>query len=119
VKLGHVSIDGTKIKANASKHKAMSYARMGETGAASEGGDRSAAETGRGCGCSRGRAVRQGQARRSVAEELARRESRLKKIAQAKAELEQEAREKAERERAEAEAKLAERREQQERTGKK
>jgi transposase len=31
VKLGHVAIDGTKIKANASKHKAMSYARMGET----------------------------------------------------------------------------------------
>jgi len=59
------------------------------------------------------------QARRSLPEELARRESRLKKIAQAKAELEQEAREKAERERAEAEAKLAERREQQERTGKK
>jgi transposase len=26
VKLGHVSLDGTKIKANASKHKAMSYA---------------------------------------------------------------------------------------------
>jgi len=28
VKLGHVSLDGTKVKANASKHKAMSYARM-------------------------------------------------------------------------------------------
>jgi len=28
VKLGHVALDGTKIKANASKHKAMSYARM-------------------------------------------------------------------------------------------
>jgi transposase len=28
VKLGRVGIDGTKIKANASKHKAMSYARM-------------------------------------------------------------------------------------------
>lgn len=28
VKLGHVSLDGTKIKANASKHKAMSYERM-------------------------------------------------------------------------------------------
>jgi transposase len=27
-KLGHVAFDGTKIKANASKHKAMSYARM-------------------------------------------------------------------------------------------
>lgn len=30
VKLGHVSLDGTKVKANASKHKAMSYARMKE-----------------------------------------------------------------------------------------
>ncbi len=30
VKLGHVALDGTKIKANASKHKAMSYARMVE-----------------------------------------------------------------------------------------
>ena len=28
VKLGHVSLDGTKIKANASKRKAMSYGRM-------------------------------------------------------------------------------------------
>jgi transposase len=28
VKLGHVALDGTKIKANASKHKAMSYERM-------------------------------------------------------------------------------------------
>ena len=26
--LGHIAVDGTKIKANASKHKAMSYARM-------------------------------------------------------------------------------------------
>ncbi len=30
VKLGHVALDGTKVKANASKHKAMSYARMVE-----------------------------------------------------------------------------------------
>ena len=28
VQLGHVALDGTKIKANASKHKAMSYGRM-------------------------------------------------------------------------------------------
>ncbi len=28
VKLGHVALDGTKFKANASKHKAMSYERM-------------------------------------------------------------------------------------------
>jgi len=30
VKLGHVALDGTKVKANASKHKAMSYGRMHE-----------------------------------------------------------------------------------------
>jgi len=30
VKLGHVALDGTKLKANASKHKAMSYDRMKE-----------------------------------------------------------------------------------------
>ena len=28
VKLGHVAVDGTKLKANASRHKAMSYQRM-------------------------------------------------------------------------------------------
>jgi transposase len=31
VKLGHVALDGTKVQANASRHKAMSYARMLET----------------------------------------------------------------------------------------
>jgi transposase len=31
VKLGHVALDGSKIAANASVHKAMSYGRMGET----------------------------------------------------------------------------------------
>ena len=30
VKLGHVSLDGTKVRANVSKHKAMSYGRMRE-----------------------------------------------------------------------------------------
>jgi len=34
VTLGRVALDGTKIKANASKHKAMSYGRMPERGAA-------------------------------------------------------------------------------------
>ena len=31
VELGHVALDGTKLKANASKHKAMSYGRMKKT----------------------------------------------------------------------------------------
>jgi transposase len=35
--LNHVAVDGTKIKANASKHKAMSYARMVEAEAALAG----------------------------------------------------------------------------------
>jgi transposase len=34
VKLGHVALDGPKIKANASKHKAMSYERMTQREAA-------------------------------------------------------------------------------------
>ena len=33
VKLGHVALDGTKVKANASKHKAMSYQGMKEKAA--------------------------------------------------------------------------------------
>jgi transposase len=41
VKLGHVALDGTKVKANASKHKAMSYGRMqrAEAGLAAEVAD--------------------------------------------------------------------------------
>jgi transposase len=31
LKLGRVALDGSKVKAHASKHKAMSYGRMGET----------------------------------------------------------------------------------------
>ena len=30
VKLGHVALDGTKVRANASKHKAMSHGRLKE-----------------------------------------------------------------------------------------
>ena len=36
VQLGHVAVDGTKIKANASRHKAMSYGRMGSAETALE-----------------------------------------------------------------------------------
>ena len=37
VKLGHVALDGTKVKANASKHKAMSYQHMKEKEAQLQG----------------------------------------------------------------------------------
>lgn len=119
VKLGHVAIDGTKIKANASKHKAMSYDRMGETerrlqqeidALLKQADETDAAED-----------ALYGKDKRGdeLPEELQRRESRLKKIAAAKAELEREAQEKAGQERAEAEAKQAAQREQEQQTGKK
>jgi transposase len=119
VKLGHVSIDGTKIKANASRHKAMSYARMGETEQRLKAEIEALLKQAEDVDAAEDAQYGKGKRGDELPEELARRESRLKKIAQAKAELEQEAREKAERERAEAEAKLAERREQEKQTGKK
>jgi hypothetical protein len=114
-----VAIDGTKIKANASKHKAMSYKRMTETEARLEqeikallhqAEETDAAED-----------AQYGKNRRGdeLPDELQRRESRLQKIREAKQALEDEAREKAGHERAEAEKKLAQREEQQQRTGKK
>jgi transposase len=44
VKLGTIAVDGTKVKANASRHKAMSYQRMVKSEA--EGADRCAARAG-------------------------------------------------------------------------
>jgi len=119
VKLGHVAIDGTKIKANASKHKAMSYARMGETEARLKAEIESLLQQAEATDAAEDAQYGKGRRGEQLPEELRRRESRLKKLEQAKAELEQEAREQAERERAEAQAKLAERGEQEERTGKK
>ena len=119
VKLGHVAIDGTKIKANASKHKAMSYARMSETEQRLKQEIEALLEQAEDVDAAEDAQYGKGKRGDELPEELARRESRLKKIAQAKAELEQEARQKAERERAEVEAKLAERHEQEEQTGKK
>lgn len=37
MRLGHVALDGTKVRACASKHKAMSYGRMRTTEAALQG----------------------------------------------------------------------------------
>ncbi|HWO34912.1 MAG TPA: IS1182 family transposase [Candidatus Acidoferrum sp.] len=119
VKLGHVSIDGTKIKANASKHKAMSYKRMNETEARlkqeidallSEAEKTDAEED------SLHGKDRHGD---ELPVELQRRESRLQKIREAKAALEQEAQEKAAQKRADVEQQLSERKEEERRTGKK
>ncbi len=60
VRLGHVALDGSKIKANASKHKAMSYGRMvaAEVRLAAEGGGLTGG--GRRPGQRRGRRARAG-----------------------------------------------------------
>jgi len=119
VKLGHVAIDGTKIKANASKHKAMSYERMNETEQRLEQEVEELLRRAAAVDEAEDALYGKGKRGDELPEELARRESRLKRIRAAKAALEQEAKEKAERQRAEAEAKIAERREQEARTGKK
>ncbi|MGC1636872.1 MAG: transposase, partial [Candidatus Acidiferrales bacterium] len=94
IKLGRVSLDGTKLKANASKHKAMSYGRMREKQqqlkdevkhllAQAEAADK--AED-----------LQYGDQRGDeLPEELRRRETRLAKIKEAKKVLEQRARDKA------------------------
>ncbi len=91
VKLGHVALDGTKVKANASKHKAMSYDRMqrSERELRAEV-DRLLAEAEQ---ADRDEDARFGPARRGdeLPEELSRRESRLARIREAKRQLEAEA----------------------------
>jgi transposase len=117
VMLGHVALDGTKVLANASKHKAMSYGRMGEaeqqleaevTALLAQAAQVDAAED-----------AQYGKGRRGdeLPAELARRESRLGKIRAAKAALEAEARTEAAEAAAAAQAKLAERERQAETTG--
>jgi len=93
VKLGHIALDSTKVKANASRHKAMSYGRMKKEEArlkeeieqilskAQAVDEQEDEEYGSYC---RGD---------ELPEELARRQSRLERIQQAKKALEAEARE--------------------------
>lgn len=92
VKLGQVAVDGTKIKANASKHKAMSYRRMQEADAALTA--EVAELLRRAEAADRDEDARDGPEQRGdeLPAELARRESRLVKIREAKAALEAEAR---------------------------
>lgn len=92
VKLGQVAVDGTKLKANASKHKAMSYRRMQETEGALTA--QVAELLRRAEAADRDEEARDGAEQRGdeLPAELARRESRLAKIRAAKAALEAEAR---------------------------
>jgi transposase len=119
VKLGHVAIDGTKLQANASKHKAMSYGRMSEAEQKLQAEVEELLRRAEEADAAEDAKFGKGQRGDELPEELARRESRIKKIRAAKAELEAEAKQKAAEQKAAAEAKIAERREQAARTGKK
>lgn len=108
VKLGNLSLDGSKVRANASRHKAMSYGYMkkeverlrAEIATLLQQAEQTDAEQDAVHGSRRGD---------ELPEELARREARLQAIEQAMSRLEQEAQEKAEAKRREREQADAER----------
>jgi transposase/IS5 family transposase len=112
-RFGAVSLDGTKIHANASRHSALSYghaekieaqlkAEVQEMLALAEATDRSSVPEGV-----------------DLPEEIKRREDRLAAIAAAKAKIEARAKERFEREQAEFDAKMAKRQAKEAATGKK
>ena len=92
IKLGHVAIDGTKMKANASKHKAMSYKRMKEEEAKLRAKVQALLEAAERIDREEDALYGEGVLGDELPEELRRSEQRLKKIREAKAALEAEAR---------------------------
>src|ERR1017187_6403027 len=119
VKLGHVAIDGSKIQGNASKHKAMSYGRMGEAEKKLKDEIDALLQRAEAEDAAEDEKYGKGRSGDDLPVDLARRESRLAKLQEAKRALEEEARQQAEEKKAAVEARIAERHQQQERTGKK
>lgn len=95
VKLGHVALDGTKVKANASKHKAMSYDRMGKAEEQLKKEIEELLKQAEATDVAEDTKYGKGKNGDELPEELKRRESRLAKIKAAKEALEAEAKEKA------------------------
>src|SRR5246127_5826245 len=99
VKLGHVALDGTKIKANASKHKAMSYERMGKRAAELEAEVESWMDAAAKADASEDAAFGRDKSGEEMPAWVGDKKRRAEKIRAAKAELEAEARAAAEAER--------------------
>jgi transposase len=108
LKLGHIALDGTKIGANASKHKALPWAHANKI----EARLRQEVQTLLALAESSDRASRPDGM--DVPAEIARREDRLSAIAQAKIKIEQRAAERHQLEQQEYEAKIAKRKSQRE-----
>ena len=96
VKLGHVALDGTKIKANASKHKAMSYGRMVKAEARLEGEIASWFAQAAAADAAEDRELGREARGDEMPSWVANKEKRLARIREAKAALEAEAKEAAE-----------------------
>jgi transposase len=96
MKLGRVVLDGSKVKANASKHKAMSYGRMQETEKRLREGVRKLMSQAEAADAEED--THYGRERRGdeLPEELERRETRIQRIQEARRVLEERAREQAE-----------------------
>src|SRR5256884_3232300 len=110
VKLGHVALDGTKIKANASKHKAMSYARMEDRATELEAEVAKWLSTAEAADAEEDKLHGRDKTGEEMPDWVADKQRRAEKIRQAKAELEAEAKAAAEaklKAEAEAEAKRA------------
>lgn len=112
VKLGHVAVDGTKVKANASRHKAMSYDRMVKAKDQLEKEVKALLEEAERVDAEEDALYGKGKRGDEIPEELKTREGRLKKIREAMAALEAEAKGKAQVEAAEAQKRIQEREEQ-------
>ncbi len=98
MKLGRVALDGSKVKANASKHKAMSYERMQEQEKAIKEQVKELLARAAAADTEEDALYGKDRAGDELPEELQRRETRLKRIREAKRALEERAREKAKKE---------------------
>ena len=92
VNLGHIALDGTKIKANTSKHKAMSYGRMKVEEERLEKEIEELMQQAEAVDTMEDEAFGKNNNGYNLPEELQRRESRLEKIRQLREELEEEKR---------------------------
>src|SRR5215469_15408263 len=95
MKLGGVVLDGSKVKANASKHKAMSYGRVEEEEQRLKDEVRRLLEQAEKVDAEEDARYGRERSGDELPEELARRETRLEKIREAKRALEERAREQA------------------------
>ena len=112
VKLGNIYIDGTKVQANASRHKAMSYEYIQKLEKQLE------EEIGKLLDLATAKDESEKALELNIPEELKLRKDRLDKIQEAKMVVEQRAKERYQREKEQYDAKMEQRRQKKEKTGK-